>query len=72
MSASRWNDDPVNHTETCPDCGGTFDMRDLAAVFAHVHDATALAQIRSILGDRPVVSPGREVLDPDDASTRDA
>ena len=25
------------HHLQCPDCGGWFDMRDLAAVFAHQH-----------------------------------
>lgn len=65
--AERWRpDDPANHMETCPDCGATFDMRDLAAVLSHVHDSDALAQIRGVIGDAAFPLPGTEVLDPDE------
>jgi hypothetical protein len=66
MPATRWNeDDPQDHVETCPDCGGTFDMRDFAAVLDHVHDPAALQQIRSVIGETRLVA-GTEVLDPKD------
>jgi hypothetical protein len=28
----------------CPGCGGWFDMRDLGAVFEHIHDVSVCEQ----------------------------
>ena len=42
-----------DHFMKCPGCGQWFDMRDLAQVFSHVHDA----EIEMVEGPEPLREP---------------